>query len=288
MDNLTDEVLVLEQVVKSYGKVAALSGLNLSVREGEILGLVGSDGAGKTTALKIMATLLKPDSGVVQICGVNAQTESNEAKRAISYLPDLPLLYETLTVFETLKVFARAWSLKFSEAEALEILDGYGLRGLSNHRVKRLSKVQQQRLSLLCALLHNPRILLLDEPFTGLDVEGRDFLRKKIGELEQAGKTMVISSHDLRDVEKLCDTIAIIVEGRIVSQRKLSKPDKTSPLTKREIEILKLLALSKSNREIAEELYLSEETVKSHIKKIFRKLGFKSRTEAGSYFWHRD
>jgi ABC-2 type transport system ATP-binding protein len=205
-----------------------------------------------------------------------------------SILPDLPLLYETLTVFETLKVFARAWSLKCNEAEALEILDEYGLRGLSNRRVKTLSKVQQQRLSLLCALLHNPRILLLDEPFTGLDVEGRDFLREKIAALEQAGKTMVISSHDLRDVEKLCDTIAIIVEGRIVSQRKLFKPDKTRPLTKREIEILKLLALSKSNREIAEELYLIEETVKSHIKKIFRKLGFKSRAEAGNYFWQRD
>jgi ABC-type multidrug transport system ATPase subunit len=288
MDSLTDEVLVLEQVFKSYSKVTALSGLNLRVREGEILGLVGPDGAGKTTALKIMATLLKPDSGVVQVCGINAQTASNNVKASIGYLPDLPLLYEAITVFETLKVFARAWSLKFNETEALESLDGYGLGGLSNRRVKTLSKVQQQRLSLLCALLHNPSILLLDEPFTGLDVEAREFLREKIRELEQAGKTIVISSHDLRDVEKLCDTIAIIVEGRIVSERKLSKPDKRSPLTRRELEILKLLALSKSNREIAEELYLSEETVKSHIKRIFRKLGFRSRKEAGSYYWQRD
>ncbi|MCL0073017.1 ABC transporter ATP-binding protein [Dehalococcoidia bacterium] len=206
----------------------------------------------------------------------------------IGYLPDLPLLYENLTVFDTLKIFARAWSLKFDQTKAFEVLDGYGLRVFGHHRIKTLSRVQQQRLSLLCALLHNPRVLLLDEPFTGLDVEARDFLREKIAALEEAGKTMVITSRDLRDVEKLCDSVAIIVEGKIVSQRRLSKPNETSPLTRREIEILKLLAISKSNPEIAEELRISEETVKSHIKKIFRKLGLKSRTEAGSYFWQRD
>ncbi|MCL0029663.1 ABC transporter ATP-binding protein [Dehalococcoidia bacterium] len=288
MGSLTDEVIVLEDVSKNYGKTAALSGLSLRVKEGEILGLVGPDGAGKTTTLKIISTLLKPDSGVVQVCGVDAQTADSSVKASIGYLPDLPLLYENLTVFDTLKIFARAWSLKFDQTKAFEVLDGYGLRVFGHHRIKTLSRVQQQRLSLLCALLHNPRVLLLDEPFTGLDVEARDFLREKIAALEEAGKTMVITSRDLRDVEKLCDSVAIIVEGKIVSQRRLSKPNETSPLTRREIEILKLLAISKSNPEIAEELRISEETVKSHIKKIFRKLGLKSRTEAGTYFWQRD
>jgi len=98
--SLTDEVLVLEQVFKNYGKVNALSGLNLRVREGEILGLVGPDGAGKTTTLRIMSTLLKPDSGVVQVCGIDAQTEGNKVKRSIGYVPDLPLLYDNLTAFD--------------------------------------------------------------------------------------------------------------------------------------------------------------------------------------------
>lgn len=145
MDSLTDEVIVLEHVSKNYGKTAALSGLNLRVKEGEILGLVGPDGAGKTTTLKVISTLLKPDSGVVQVCGVDVQTASNNVKASMGYLPDLPLLYENLTVFETLKIFAGAWSLKFDQTKAVEILDGYGLRVLGHHRVKRLSKVEQQR-----------------------------------------------------------------------------------------------------------------------------------------------
>ncbi|MCL0091023.1 ABC transporter ATP-binding protein [Dehalococcoidia bacterium] len=172
---MTDEVIVLEDVSKNYGKTAALSGLSLRVKEGEILGLVGPDGAGKTTTLKIISTLLKPDSGVVQVCGVDAQTADSSVKASIGYLPDLPLLYENLTVLDTLKIFARAWSLKFDQTKAFEVLDGYGLRVFGHHRIKTLSRVQQQRLSLLCALLHNPRVVLLDEPFTGLDVEARDF-----------------------------------------------------------------------------------------------------------------
>ncbi|MBT9140926.1 MAG: Transcriptional regulatory protein LiaR [Dehalococcoidia bacterium] len=111
-------------------------------------------------------------------------------------------------------------------------------------------------------------------------------MREKVGEFEQAGKTIVISSDDLGDVENLCHTIAMIAHGKIVAQRRIARD--ISPLTKKETEVLKLLAQSKSNKEIAEELYISEETVKSHIKGIFRKLGFKSRTEAESYFRRRD
>ncbi|MCL0065429.1 ABC transporter ATP-binding protein, partial [Dehalococcoidia bacterium] len=150
MGSLTDEVIVLEDVSKHYGKTTALSGLSLKVKEGEILGLVGPDGAGKTTTLKIISSLLKPDSGVVQVCGVDAKTASNNVKSSIGYLPDLPLLYENLTVFDTLKMFARAWSLKFDQAKAFEVLDGYGLKDLGHHRIKTLFKIEQQRLSLLC------------------------------------------------------------------------------------------------------------------------------------------
>ncbi|MFW0859230.1 MAG: ATP-binding cassette domain-containing protein [Dehalococcoidia bacterium] len=283
---MTEEVIVLEQVFKNYGKITALSGLNLRVANGEILGLVGPNGAGKTTALRIMSTLLKPDSGVVQVCGIDAQTESNKVKRSIGYLPDLPLLYESLTVFETLKIFARAWSLQFNKTMGLKLLDEYGLTAVWNRRVKTLSRGQKQRLSLLCAVLHEPRILLFDEPFTGLDIETRRFLREKVAEFEQAGKTIVISSDDLGDVENLCHTIAMITQGKILAQTQLSH--EIPPLTKREEEVIKLLAQSKSNKEIAKELYVSEETVKSHIKSIFRKLGIKSRAEAASYLRQRD
>jgi ABC-2 type transport system ATP-binding protein len=283
---VSSDILILQQVFKSYGKVRAVSGLDLRVREGEILGLVGPNRAGKTTTFKIMSTLLKPDSGLVQVCGFDAQTESNKVKRSIGYVPDVPLLYENLTAFDTLKLFAYAWSLEIDRTRALEIIDEYGLTVLWNRRVKTFSQGQKQRLSLLCALLHNPGIVLLDEPFIGLDVEERRFLRERVAALEHSGKTIVISSNNSSDIEQLCHRVAIIAEGKILAEKQLSH--EILVLTKREAEVLKLLAHSKSNKEIAKELFISTETVKSHIKAIFRKLGINSRAEAAIYFRQRD
>ncbi|MCL0090820.1 ABC transporter ATP-binding protein [Dehalococcoidia bacterium] len=214
---MSDDILILEQVFKSYGKVMALSGLNLRVRAGEILGLVGPNGAGKTTTCKILSALLKPDSGVVSVDGIDVQTDPFRAKKLLGYLPDLPLLYEGFSVFDTLKMYARVWSLQLDKTRALRVLDEYGLEPLWNRQVRTLSKGQKQRLSLICALLHEPRILLFDEPFTGLDIESRQFIRHKMEELADTGKTIVVSSHDLADVQRLCSRIALIVKGRIAS-----------------------------------------------------------------------
>ncbi|MCL0063944.1 ABC transporter ATP-binding protein [Dehalococcoidia bacterium] len=214
---MSDDILILEQVFKSYGKVMALSGLNLRVKAGEILGLVGPNGAGKTTTCKILSALLKPDSGVVSVDGIDVQTDPFRAKKLLGYLPDLPLLYEGFSVFDILKMYARVWSLQLDKTRALRVLDEYGLEPLWNRQVRTLSKGQKQRLSLICALLHEPRILLFDEPFTGLDIESRQFIRHKMEELADTGKTIVVSSHDLADVEKLCSRIALIVKGRIAS-----------------------------------------------------------------------
>jgi ABC-2 type transport system ATP-binding protein len=209
-------MLILDQVFKNYGKVRALSGLNLRVSEGEILGLVGPNGAGKTTTLKILAALLKHDAGQVFVEGINVQTDPFKTKKLLGYLPDTPLLYEGFTLFDTLKMYAGVWSHELDKTKALEALAEYGLEPLWNRQVRTLSKGQKQRLSLICALLHEPRILLFDEPFTGLDVESRAYIRQKIEELANyAGKTIVVSSHDLADVERLCTRIALIVRGRV-------------------------------------------------------------------------
>jgi ABC-2 type transport system ATP-binding protein len=212
---MSNDVLILERVFKNYGKVEALSGLNLRVSEGEILGLVGPNGAGKTTTLKILSALLKPDAGVVSLDGINVQTDPFQVKKLLGYLPDLPLLYEGFTLFDTIKMYARVWFLQLDKTRALEALDEYGLEPLWNRQVRTLSKGQKQRVSLICALLHEPRILLFDEPFTGLDIESRQFIRNKIEELAATGKTIVVSSHDLADVERLCTRIALIVKGRV-------------------------------------------------------------------------
>jgi ABC-2 type transport system ATP-binding protein len=213
---MSNDMLILDQVFKNYGKVRALSGLNLRVSEGEILGLVGPNGAGKTTTLKILAALLKPDAGRVSVDGINVQTDPFKTKKLLGYLPDTPLLYEGFTLFDTLKMYARVWSLQLDKTRALEALDEYGLEPLWNRQVRTLSKGQKQRMSLICALLHEPRILLFDEPFSGLDIESRQFIRNKIEELANgAGKTIVVSSHDLADVARLCTRIALIVKGRV-------------------------------------------------------------------------
>jgi ABC-2 type transport system ATP-binding protein len=214
---MSNDVLILERVFKNYGKVRALSGLDLRVKEGEILGLVGPNGAGKTTTLKILASLLKPDAGVVSLDGINVQTDPFKIKKLIGYLPDTPLLYEGFTLFDTLKMYARIWSLQLDKTRALAALDEYGLEPLWSRQVRTLSKGQKQRMSLICALLHEPRILLFDEPFSGLDIESRQFIRNRIEELAVTGKTIVVSSHDLADVERLCTRIALIVKGRIAA-----------------------------------------------------------------------
>ncbi|MCL0041313.1 ABC transporter ATP-binding protein [Dehalococcoidia bacterium] len=212
---MANDVLILEQVFKSYGRVSALSGLNLRVKEGEILGL--PNGAGKTTTLKILSALLKPDSGIVSVGGVDVQSDPRGARRLIGYLPDLPLLYDELTVLDTLKVYANFWALEFDKTAALRALGEYELEALWNRRVRTLSKGQKQRLSLLVALLHDPPLILLDEPFTGLDIESREFLRQGIESLAEQGKTLVVSSHDLADVERISSSVALIVAGKVVS-----------------------------------------------------------------------
>ena len=214
---MSNDIIILEQVFKSYGTVMALSDLSLRVKEGEILGLVGPNGAGKTTTLKILSAVLKPDSGVVSMGGIDVQTDPLKAKKLLGYLPDLPLLCESLTIFDTLKMYALVWSLPSDKTRVLRVVNEYGLEAFRNRRVRTLSKGQKQRVSLACALLHEPRILLFDEPFTGLDIESRQFIRNKIEELADTGKTIVVSSHDLADVQRLCSQIALIVKGRIAS-----------------------------------------------------------------------
>jgi ABC-2 type transport system ATP-binding protein len=209
-------VIDVEQVRKSFNGNPALDGFTLHVGAGELFGLVGPNGAGKTTLMKILSTLLPIDSGTAQIGALNVSTQAREVKRLIGYLPDQPGVYQDMSVREFLEFFADAFQLRGARRRGAvsRALDRSGLAGRSRDSVEQLSFGMKQRLVLAKTLLHDPKVLLLDEPATGLDPIARIELREQLKQLQAEGITMLISSHILSDLEDICTQIALIGAGR--------------------------------------------------------------------------
>jgi ABC-2 type transport system ATP-binding protein len=206
----------VEQIRKSFDGTRALDGFTLHVGAGELFGLVGPNGAGKTTLMKTLSTLLPIDSGTAQIGGLNVTTHAREVKRLIGYLPDQPGVYQDMSVCEFLEFFADAFQLAGARHRAAveRALERSGLADLSRDSVEQLSFGMKQRLVLAKTLLHDPKILLLDEPATGLDPIARIELREQLKQLQAEGITILISSHILSDLEDICTEIALIGAGR--------------------------------------------------------------------------
>ena len=206
----------VEQIRKGFGRKLALNGFTLHVGAGELFGLVGPNGAGKTTLMKILSTLLPIDSGTAQIGGLDVTTQGREVKRLIGYLPDQPGVYQDMSVREFLEFFADAFRLTGSRHRAAvdRALEWSGLNDRSRNPVEQLSFGMKQRLVLAKTLLHDPKVLLLDEPATGLDPMARLELRTQLKQLQAQGVTILISSHILSDLEDICTQIALIGEGR--------------------------------------------------------------------------
>lgn len=209
-------------------KVPALQGLSLSVTPGEVFGCIGPNGAGKSTTIKLLLDLIRPDSGTITI---NDLPSSNETSRArVGYLPENPCLYDYLTANEYLQYAGRLSGLAssiISERSAL-LLDKLKLTQAANRRISSYSKGMQQRTAIAAALIHDPELVVLDEPMSGLDPLGRKLIFDLIAELKQQGKTVFISSHVLTDIERLCDRVGIIVQGRLCFEGRVA--DLTSPL----------------------------------------------------------
>ena len=214
-------VIEISGLVKSFkghlglGRKVAVSGLDLSVGRGEIFGLLGPNGAGKTTTLKAMIGLLKPESGSVRLFG---RPPSDVAARArIGFLPENPYFYDYLTASEFLDFYGRLHG--FGKAERKRrveaTLDKVGLGNRPKQALRKFSKGMVQRLGLAQAILHDPDLVILDEPMSGLDPIGRREVRDLILALRQAGKTVFFSSHILQDAELICDRVGIMVEGRL-------------------------------------------------------------------------
>jgi ABC-2 type transport system ATP-binding protein len=209
-------VIEVQQIRKKFDGKQALDGFTLQVGAGELFGLVGPNGAGKTTLMKVLSTLLRIDGGTAHVGGLDVTTQGREVRRLIGYLPDQPGVYQDMTVREFLEFFADAFQLTGPRYRAAvdNALERSGLGERSRSPVEQLSFGMKQRLVLAKTLLHDPKVLLLDEPATGLDPMARLELRAQLKELQAQGVTILISSHILSDLEDICTQIALIGDGR--------------------------------------------------------------------------
>ncbi|MDO4788011.1 MAG: ABC transporter ATP-binding protein [Johnsonella sp.] len=211
-------MLKIRGLEKRYGKNPALSGLDMEVKEGAVYGLVGRNGAGKTTAMKIMAGLICPDKGEVKIGGRDIISEAEEIKERIGYVPDYCGFYNNLTVEEYMDFFSAAYGWKGLKGRKswLRLIERVGLQDKLYHTVDELSRGMQQRLCLARGLIHDPVFLIMDEPTSGLDPASSYEFRNLIKSLGSEGKTILISSHMLAELSEICTDIGIIDHGRMI------------------------------------------------------------------------
>src|SRR5688572_4213075 len=214
-----------ERLTKRYGRSLAVAGVSLEVEQGEIFGLVGPNGAGKTTTLKMLATLLPPSAGDAAIDGHSVRREPDAVRSVIGYMPDTFGVYDDMRVWEYLDFFGRCYGLPASRRRQMisDLLELVDLAAKRDSYVHQLSRGMQQRLCLAHALVHDPQVLLLDEPASGLDPRARVELRELLRELRSLGKTIVISSHILPELEELCTSVAIIDRGQVLAQGRVAE-----------------------------------------------------------------
>ncbi|MBA7708387.1 putative multidrug ABC transporter ATP-binding protein YbhF [subsurface metagenome] len=203
---------------KNFGDLAAVADLNLTIQDGDIFGFIGPNGAGKTTTMRILVTLLEPTRGKAFINGLDVSKNGKKVRRLVGYMPDFMGVYDDLKVFEYLEFFAAAFGIERTKRKSivegvLELTDLQSKRGVA---VDSLSRGMQQRLGLARVLIHDPKVLILDEPASGLDPRARIEIRELLRELKRMGKTIMISSHILSELEEICDHIGIIEHGRLV------------------------------------------------------------------------
>lgn len=211
-------MLIINNLVKNYGKFKAVDNLSLEIGKGHIFGFVGANGAGKTTTMKIVAGLLKPTSGSVVVAGMDILKYPESYKNKIGYMPDFFGVYDDLKVPEYMDFYAGVYGIEKSQRAKLtdELLELVNLTEKKDFYVDNLSRGMKQRLCLARSLIHNPELLILDEPASGLDPKARVEMKEVLKELKDLGKTIIISSHILPELAELCTSIGIIEKGKMV------------------------------------------------------------------------
>jgi ABC-2 type transport system ATP-binding protein len=212
-------MIEVQQLTKRYGDFTAVDDLSLSVARGEIYGFLGPNGAGKTTTIRILAGLSLPTRGRVRIDGVDIAADPLRAKAIIGYVPDRPYLYEKLTCHELLRFVANLYGKEWATcaARGAELLDYFDLARWEHARIENLSHGMKQKLVIISALIHDPALLIIDEPMVGLDALAQRQVKLLMRDLTARSKTVFLTTHTLSVAEAVCDRIAIIHRGRIIA-----------------------------------------------------------------------
>jgi ABC-2 type transport system ATP-binding protein len=216
--------LEIRALVKRFDR-PAVDGLDLGVRAGEFYTLLGPNGAGKTTTLRMVTGLLRPDSGAISVFGIDALADPVAAKRVMAWLSDEPMIYDKLTPLEYLEFVAGLWGVdaEVAEARARELLGWLGLEAHGSERCEGFSKGMRQKVALAGALVHEPRLIILDEPLTGLDAGSARQVKTVLRERVRAGSTVIMTTHILEVAERMADRIGVIAGGRLIAQGTLEE-----------------------------------------------------------------
>ncbi len=217
--------LDVHELQKSYGKIQALKGVTFSVQEGTCFGLLGPNGAGKSTTMKILTGILPPDGGHAQILGLRVHEDRNALSRLVGYVPQSITLYDKLSAKDNLVFFGEMYGVRGKELEQRidEVLEKIGLSNREKDEVGGFSGGMKRRINIAAALLHKPKLLILDEPTVGIDPQSRNHIFEMIRSLKPQGVTIIYSTHYMEEVEALCNDVAIIDQGKVMTQGPLQE-----------------------------------------------------------------
>lgn len=220
-----ETALRIHQLKKAYGQHQAVKEISFEVQKGCCYGLLGPNGAGKSTTMKIVSCILKPDSGTVEVFGQNAVKQPGEVRQMIGYVPQNITLYDKLSAFDNLLFFGEMYGLKggLLKKRIQEVLEQVGLSDRAKDAVHTFSGGMARRINIAASLLHQPKLLILDEPTVGIDPQSRNHIFEMIRHLNQDGVTVIYSTHYMEEVETLCDQLAIIDHGNVIAEGRLQE-----------------------------------------------------------------
>ena len=225
-------IIRVQELSKKFGDLQAVDGLSFQVEQGEVYGFLGQNGAGKSTTIRMLLTLVEPDTGTIELFGMDLRRHRREILRQTGAIIERPDLYKYLSALENLSIFSRLSGVRATRKKMMEQLDMVGLAGRANSKVKTYSQGMKQRLGLACALIHDPGLIILDEPTNGLDPQGIAEMREMIIRLSREhGKTLLVSSHLLSEMEMMATSLLIVNAGKKVVEGKMK--DLLNPATTR-------------------------------------------------------